>query len=68
MMKLVKLILTCQVKDDLIPQLIPLIWVSSIFMVLFILLKLINVYYYKRVDELGKVECVLRMNRIKIIW
>lgn len=47
MSNVVKLILTCQVKDDYIPQLIPLIWEFSIFIILFIILIIINIYYYK---------------------
>lgn len=41
---LVKLILICQIKDDIIPQLIPLIWIFSFLIVLFIFLKLIIIY------------------------
>lgn len=68
MVKLVKLILICQIKDDLIPQLIPLIWISSVFIVIFILLKLVNVYFYKRVDEIIGVDYVIKISDFKIKW
>lgn len=46
MYDVVKLILICQIKDDLIPQLMPLIWVNSVIISLYILLMLVNNYYY----------------------
>lgn len=45
MNNVVKLILTCQVKDDKIPQLIPLIWVFSIIIWLILLGVLVDLYY-----------------------
>lgn len=57
MYNVVKLILTCQVEDDIIPQLIPLIWISSVIMVIFIFLILINIYYYKNEKILFFNDC-----------
>lgn len=43
----VKLILTCQVKDDKIPQLIPLMWIISIYMWILLSFIFVDLYYYK---------------------
>lgn len=43
----VKLILICQVKDDNIPQLIPLFWLSSVFICFLILIVIVDLFFYK---------------------
>lgn len=53
MNNVVKLILICQIKDDYIPQLIPLIWINSIFMVFVILFIIIVNYFYKNIYMLN---------------
>lgn len=52
MSNIVKLILICQIKDDRIPQLIPLIWVMSILIVSFILIVIIDLFFYSTVYNL----------------
>lgn len=52
MWNVVKLILICQIKDDLIPQLIPLIWVASIFIISFILIIIIDLFFYVILDKI----------------
>lgn len=64
MYDVVKLILVCQIKDDIIPQLIPLIWINSVIVVLLILLILIINYYYHNSDIN---YCCNNTNRVKIL-
>lgn len=56
MKKVVKLILICQIKDDIIPQLIPLIWINSIGICFLIILILINLYNLKEEFNLIEIE------------
>lgn len=46
MVNVVKLILICQIKDELIPQLIPLMWRLSVIICFFIILVLVEIFYY----------------------
>lgn len=46
MYNVVKLILICQIKDDLIPQLIPLIWIISVLIVSFIIITMVYLFFY----------------------
>lgn len=69
MSDVVKLILTCQVKDDNIPQLMPLMWVISVVICLYIFIILINLYFYK--DEYGLIIFILKdrgNNLVSLIW
>lgn len=47
MRNIVKLILICQIKDEKIPQLIPLLWNYSILIRLIIVFILVELFYYK---------------------
>lgn len=68
MNKVVKLILICQIKDDLIPQLIPLMWINSIGVCFLILLILINLYNLKEEVNLVRIEGEKYSYRINLIW
>lgn len=68
MNKVVKLILICQIKDDLIPQLIPLMWINSIGICFLILLILINLYNLKEEVNLVRIEGEKYGYRINLIW
>lgn len=68
MEKVVKLILICQVKDDKIPQLIPLIWVNSFLVWFLILFILINLYNYNEENDLVKMDRCEYKSIIKLIW
>lgn len=73
MIKVVKLILICQIKDDNIPQLIPLIWIISVIIVLYIFLILLVVYFNRIIMIIYKVYCFNKINNItyssvKYIW
>lgn len=68
MNKVVKLILICQIKDDLIPQLIPLMWINSIGICFLILLILINLYNLKEEVNLVRIEGEKYSYRINLIW
>lgn len=68
MNKVVKLILICQIKDDLIPQLIPLMWINSIGICFLILLILINLYNLKEEVNLVRIEGEKYIYRINLIW
>jgi hypothetical protein len=52
MRNIVKLILICQIKDEFIPQLIPLIWIISTFLIRFMLIIIINIFFYTRTNIL----------------
>lgn len=68
MNKVVKLILICQIKDDLIPQLIPLMWINSIGICFLILLILINLYNLKEEVNLVRIEGEKYSYIINLIW
>lgn len=68
MEKVVKLILICQVKDDKIPQLIPLMWVNSFLAWFLILFILINLYNYNEENDLVKMGRYEYKSIIKLIW
>lgn len=68
MEKVVKLILICQVKDDKIPQLIPLMWVNSFLVWFLILFILINLYNYNEENDLVKMGRCEYKSIIKLIW
>lgn len=68
MNKVVKLILTCQVKDDFIPQLIPLMWINSIGICFLIILILINLYNLKEEVNLVGIEGEKYNYNISLIW
>lgn len=68
MNKVVKLILICQIKDDIIPQLIPLMWINSIGICFLILLILINLYNLKEEVNLVRIEGEKYSYRINLIW
>lgn len=53
MYNVVKLILICQIKDDLIPQLIPLIWIISVLIVSFIIITMVYLFFYVVMHNLG---------------
>lgn len=44
MIKVVKLILICQIKDEKIPQLIPLYWILSSILVILLIIIYLKVY------------------------
>lgn len=68
MWNVVKLILICQIKDDLIPQLIPLIWVVSIFIISFILIIIIDLFFYVILDKIFiKLYGEVMLNK-KYLW
>lgn len=68
MSNVVKLILICQIKDDNIPQLMPLIWLNSIGICFLIFIILINIYIIK--IEYILVESSYNRDEkiIKLIW
>lgn len=68
MKKVVKLILICQVKDDLIPQLIPLMWVNSIGVCFLIMFILINLYNLREEVNLMSIEDERYNYSISLIW
>lgn len=68
MEKVVKLILICQVKDDKIPQLIPLMWVNSFLVWFLILFILINLYNYNEENDLVKMGRYEYKSIINLIW
>lgn len=68
MEKVVKLILICQVKDDIIPQLIPLMWINSTIIRFFILFILINLYNLNEEFNLRRSEEENNHIEIKILW
>lgn len=68
MEKVVKLILICQVKDDKIPQLMPLMWVNSFLVWFLILFILINLYNYNEENDLVKMGRYEYKSIIKLIW
>lgn len=68
MEKVVKLILICQVKDDIIPQLIPLMWINSTIIRFFILFILINLYNLNEEFNLRASEEENNYIEIKILW
>lgn len=53
----VKLILICQIKDDIIPQLIPFFWVFSVFIIVFIIISLVLIYFL-----INQVETIINNN------
>lgn len=67
MNNIVNLILTCQVKDQGIPQLIPFFWFMADFMLFFILLILINVYFNNFVRFVNKVN-ISKIILVKFLW
>lgn len=67
MYNIVKLILICQIKDDYIPQLIPLIWFNSIFIIFVFLFILIINYYYRNIYNIGFDYFIIN-DKIKIKW
>lgn len=67
MYNVVKLILICQIKDDKIPQLIPLLWFSAVFIYLLMLLILIENFYYLN-NELVNYEYFYKYDHISIKW
>lgn len=53
--KIVKLILVCQIKDEDIPQLMPLLWILSSFVLFVVFLVVTAIYglgYYKSCSDL----------------
>lgn len=68
MNKVVKLILVCQAKDDIIPQLIPLIWMLSILVWILIILVLLEIYYYREEYNLKNIESIIVEERVIYIW
>lgn len=68
MNNVVKLILTCQVKDDIIPQLIPLMWINSIVVSLLILLILINIFHIKSEYILIYTQMSNKEELIWLLW
>lgn len=52
MWNVVKLILICQIKDDRIPQLIPLIWIISVFIVSLLLIVIIDLFFYSIIENI----------------
>lgn len=68
MSNVVKLILTCQVRDDYIPQLIPLMWVFSIIICLLLFSILINLYYYRDKYHLDILSINDKNMLVNIIW
>lgn len=72
MIKVVKLILICQIKDDNIPQLIPLMWIISIRIILYIFLILLIIYFNRVIIMICKVYYFNKIRNIsyniKYIW
>lgn len=67
MIIIVKLILVCQAKDRIIPQLIPLLWIISVFVVCLIIIMLIDIYYFRNILFLK--ENFLKENyKIVYLW
>lgn len=66
MSKIVKLILICQIKDEIIPQLIPLYWIFSILVVFLLILIMIKIYFlfYNIIVEVEYVK----IEKGLIIW
>lgn len=63
MKNIVKLILICQVKDECIPQLIPLIWIISTFFISFIVIVIVDIFFYIKIDTL-----FVRLNNESLIY
>lgn len=68
MKNVVKLILICQVKDDKIPQLIPLMWINSFLVSFFVILMLINLYNFNEENNLVKIEVSKYKSITSLIW
>lgn len=66
--KVVKLILICQIKDDIIPQLMPLMWINSTIIWLILLFTLINLYNLNEEFSLKRMEGDKNYCEVKILW
>lgn len=63
------MILTCQVEDEYIPQLIPLYWICSVLIIFIILLILVDLYYFREKEvRIVKIENLCRENNILFLW
>lgn len=68
MKNVVKLILICQIKDDNIPQLIPLMWIFSVVMRMFLFNIYINIYRLKEIYGLKGGEIDVKVNFVNLLW
>lgn len=70
MSNVVKLILICQVKDDFIPQLIPIMWIYSVVILVYILIIIVFIYYYNYEYGLRYLDGGAHnsINNIIILW
>lgn len=68
MINVVKLILVCQAKDDIMPQLMPLIWCYSVLIRLVVVFILMEIFYYKFTYNINKLYYEKIINIVSYKW
>lgn len=68
MIKVVNIILICQIKVGLLPQLIPLYWIISVLIVFFVFNILFFIYFYKKKDIIYIYINVFKVDIIGYLW